>query len=67
MVYAAISTGIGMAFGLGTGIIMLIMRNYDDDFNDAALFVRGDYGLYVPQKEDINAVQDSAANIKNAE
>lgn len=64
LVYAGISAGIGMAFGLGTGIIMVIMRNYEDDFNDAALFIRGDYGLYVQQKDE-NIVQESAANLNN--
>jgi hypothetical protein len=64
LVYAGIAAGVGSAFGGITGIIMLCFRNTEDDFNDAALFVRGDYGLYVPEKGEENDRQESANHLK---
>ena len=65
LVYAGIAAGVGAAFGLGTGIVMVCLRNTDDDFNDAALFVRGDYGLYNHDKVETGDKQESAAHLKN--
>ena len=65
LVYAAIAAGVGIFFGILSGIFGIIIRSSDDDFNDAGLFVQGDYGLYNPKKHHEKEVvqQDSAGNL----
>ena len=52
LAYAGIAAGTGLVLGLIASVVSLILRTPDDDFNDSSLFVRKDYGMYVPTKEE---------------